>query len=228
MIVTDNDNPDVKTAKRLVPTININWTGREILNLNVGLNGEITNGSQSLGNEKIGEAYIQIVNQAWVSEPLLDFINSKLTGFPRELRYLQPLPLMSYSDRIKNQYGCLDDALTCMDFGHSEIKGTIAVIHFIHIYPSFRKKGLSKPYLWLILKALKENMNVEYVLLQACPMEINRGDKKAYEKEKIRLEKIYLKSGFNKRSKGIKAKDGFKISYMFQNISSRSFDTYSV
>jgi hypothetical protein len=147
MIVTDNDNPNIGTAKRLVPTIDINWTGNEILNLNVGLSGKVTDGNQNLGTEKIGQAYIQIVNQAWVSEPLLDFINSELTGFPRELRYLQPLPLMSYSDRIKNQYSCLDDALTCMDFGHSEIKGTIAVIHSIKIYSPFRKKGLFKAYL---------------------------------------------------------------------------------
>jgi hypothetical protein len=71
-------------------------------------------------------------------------------------------------------------------------------------------------------------MSVEYVLLQAFPMEINRDNKKAYEKEKNRLEKIYLKSGFKKRNKVIKENDGIKISYMFQKISDRAFDTYSV
>jgi hypothetical protein len=219
-------NPAVKDERKLVPTISINWNGNEILNLNVGLGGQWTAGNQSLGSEKVGDAYIQIVNQEWISEPLIDYIGSKFVNFPRELRYSEPLHITNYNDRIKQQYVFLDDALTCMDYGHSEIQGTIAVIHSIQIYPLFRKQGLFKIYLWLILKALKENLKVDYVLLQAWPIEIQRKDKKAYGREKSRLEKMYMKSGFKKGSKVIIANDGFKISYMFQKISNRSFDHY--
>lgn len=228
MLTNDATNSDVKITMQLIPTINMNWKGQEILNLNVSLEGELTEGTQCLDTKIIGDAYLQIVNQEWVSVPLIDYIESKLIDFPRELRYSQPLHLMSYTDRIKCQYACLNEALICMDFGQSEIKGTIAVIQMIRIYPQFRKKGLAKAYMWLILKALKENLNVDYVLLQAYPVEIKRDDKKAFEKEKSHLEKIYTKSGFKKRSKVIKENDGFNTSYMFQKISGRAFDTYRV
>jgi hypothetical protein len=177
------------------PFIEVKSYGKPLVTLNFDLKVEVNDTEL-----KLGQSNIQVIDETSILKPLADYIDSIKQDYQGRKDWLNTITL------IVNQ----------IDLNKDKIQGKLAFIQMFTINKMYRKRHMTKPFLWLILKALKEQYDVDFVLLEAFPVEINQLDKKHFEKEKLRLEKIYSKSGFMKRS-----------GYMYMDLRNKSFTDFT-
>jgi hypothetical protein len=186
--------PNKIDSQLAFPTIEIQASGKKIVDLDIKLSMEV-----NYSKIQVGNAFVQLIDENSILESIIDYV-----------------------DTIKNEYKgfydnliTIDKIMTHVDLRKDNIKGKLAFLQTLQIFPNYRGRKLSKPFIWLISKALKENLKVDFVLLHPFPFEINVFDK-TFSKEEKRLEKIYSKSGFTKRIHE-------SYCFMFTNLKQKSF-----
>lgn len=203
------------TETIITPLIRVKKHGEEIITVDVELEGEVTENGKYLRTQKLGRALLQIVNRKWISGSFVDYINGLMEKNPEDKHIL--LKKLQYS-------------LQMIESGKKKLTGTLCVFHIFEIYNMFRGNGFAKPFIWLILKALKEELDVEYVFLHAYPLEVTSYNEEGIINEQQRIEKMYFDSGFQYfgvKKLISKSYDGLPIKHMYCNLLNKSYATYN-
>ncbi|GIM45632.1 hypothetical protein DNHGIG_11810 [Collibacillus ludicampi] len=206
------ENLGGEESRILTPSIRMNWKGEKIIHIQVEFVGHVTKNGIYEKTEHLGRALIQVAHHTLIREHTIDYV-SLIHESPEMLRELQEL----------------EDFFNCIKIGKQKLEGSIAILEHLEIYKPFRGRGLAKAFIWLLLKALKEEIEADYVLLKPYPFEIRKDDQASTLKEKLRLEKMYEKSGFRKfpTTKIIKSKEGYILNYMYMNLNDKQFKDFS-
>ncbi|WP_027415177.1 hypothetical protein [Aneurinibacillus terranovensis] len=195
------------------PSIEISMKEEELVTLNVNLNGVIVQ-DDNMARARIGNSTIYLINNQWSSEEVLSYIHRCAN---------------SVSGEKKRALNDLRIALMYLNDCKINFKGSIAFMYHFGIKQAFRGSRLTKPFLWLMGKALKETIKVDGILLQAYPVGL-------YAVNEIpslqrRLENIYQKSGFallKAKKMVVKSSEGYVINHMFCDVRNKSFEQFSV
>ncbi|WP_027415176.1 hypothetical protein [Aneurinibacillus terranovensis] len=207
----------VSSDVRLAPFINIHTQTNEMIMVNAEFKGDVSANGQYLSTHDVGKAEVQIFNEDWISGSIVDYMDYSINKLP-----VQSLDMRRILSNLRN-------TLTLAHAAKTKVKGTIAYLHHFEIFKPYRGIGYAKAYLWLLLKKLKEEMEVDGVLLQAYPVGINTEDKSALQKEQRRLERMYIHSGFSiLKAKGIEitSNEDLRITPMFCDLTTRSYDQW--
>jgi GNAT superfamily N-acetyltransferase len=181
------------------PSLEIKEKNKNIINVHIELKGNmIDEQGRLIGTHQFGEAHVHLFNQDWVLEPLTDYIDSIMNDF---------------SGDIKAYYRNLKRMLDEVDLNNMGIRNTIANLHYLAIDPQFRGQGLGRVFLEMLTESIKERYQANYIVLESCPVELNKLNRAVYEKERQRLDHMYTKFGF----KRIKVK-GLDKHYMYLNL----------
>ncbi|WP_027415219.1 N-acetyltransferase [Aneurinibacillus terranovensis] len=210
-MILNNNQPNGLHDLIFTPSIEVHTQTDDTIVLTIELTGEVTRNGVHQSTEKVGKASLQIVNEEWISGSLLDYLAYSIKN----------------SDPVKQQdLMNVSNALRYIAATPISSKGTIAYLHHLGIVTPFRGRGLTKAYMWLILKMLKEQMEVDTVLLQVHP--VGKFSPEELKKEQKRLEKIYTKSGFSviKSKSAIITDAGLQVKYMYCNLSTKYFTTF--
>jgi GNAT superfamily N-acetyltransferase len=209
MLHTENLGEQEKRI--LTPSIQLAVKGEKIIHIQAKFVGDVTKNGIYETTEHLGRALIQVVHHTYIRDRTIDYV-SLIHESPEMLRELEEL----------------EDFFTCIKIGKQKLEGSIAILEHLEIYKPYRGRGLAKAFIWLLLKALKENIEADYVLLKPYPFEIRREDQAATLKEKLRLEKMYAKSGFRKfpTTKIMKSKEGYVLNYMYMNLNEKQFKDF--
>ncbi|WCK54306.1 hypothetical protein PP175_23985 [Aneurinibacillus sp. Ricciae_BoGa-3] len=194
------------------PTIKLQKEISDVIFLDVELAGDVTGNGVYQHEEVVGRANLQIFNEKWISGSLTDYVEYALKN-ASALRY--------------NELQILKNLLTSEMIHLVKDKGTIAYLHHFELFPQYRGRGLTKPYLWLLLKCLKEEIRADYVMLMVHPEGEFYADEIANEQK--RLIQLYSRNGFSKikTKKPVMNNSGIPTVYMWSNLANKSFDKFS-
>lgn len=179
--------------------------GKYIESAEIDFRGKITSKQQFSPTIKLGKAILQIVNMEFPQISLLDYVES-FAAYPSEMSN-QLIPLLT--------------AIKFIDLNNIKFDGRLAVLHHLEIFNQYKGHSLSEIFISLILKTLKDNYNVNHVLLQAFPLGMN--DRQSIQKEIHRLEKIYSKAGFQTLEGQLPVQtDEYIVHYMYTTLSNNT------
>jgi hypothetical protein len=164
----------------LVYEVNITTLPKDVITLEVDFYQKEINDGKTSYSEKVGKATLHIVNEEWISGSIMDYVTYSINK--NLVENARPL-------------GSLRAAVSCVKSSRLNMKGTLAYLYHFEIFYPFRKRGLTKPFMELLLKTLAEEIEVNYVLLQAYPAEKHPIEE--IPKIQKRLEKIYSQAGFS-------------------------------
>jgi hypothetical protein len=181
-------------------------SGHDLIDLEVDYKGEIVYNGQLFGTEQLGKAAIHVFNHSSIR-------NGDTIGFKD---YINPLFL--------NNYGEIKNFIEILKIGKQAVKGKLAILDKIEIFPKYRKMGLFKYFLRLLLKMLKENMEVDYVFLKAFPFGVDLNNRKQVIAEQRRLESLYFKNGFRRfKTNQLIVAEGYILTYLYIDLARQDY-----
>ncbi|MDB5083496.1 MAG: hypothetical protein JWN30_382 [Bacilli bacterium] len=158
---------------------------------------------------KLGTAAIQTFQLDEKPVSILDYVQS-LLAYP--------------TDKLQALNNLMQSLMMMNTDEFNLIGSRIALLNQLEISPDYRANKLSYVFISLILKALKENLQINHVFLEACPFNADIADKDATQAELLRLERIYAKAGFVLvKERKIVASNGIEIHYMYNNLTNKTF-----
>lgn len=137
-------------------SVEVEISGSYITNATIHFYGGKMHSNDLMEREPIGKAIIQAINDKYLPQSLMEFTDS-LSELTEDM--------LKYTKNFRN-------LLNGVDYGNHHWQGKMGVIHYITIHQEHRGKGLFIPFMWLILKTLKDELNVDTVLLQPDPVEL--------------------------------------------------------
>ena len=157
-----------------------------LLDLDIPLKTFGWNADLEEGLIELGKANVHIVDESW-------------------LKGLRTLPLKQqlhydFNDEMNwnaiTSFEYLEDALDSIQYGEANgFQGTLAVLHKIHILPSYRGHSLFAHYMESIIELLRK-MKVDYIALQPHPFGEEEMDVIELEVGKLKLQRFYSQYGF--------------------------------
>ncbi|WCN36510.1 hypothetical protein [Aneurinibacillus uraniidurans] len=172
-----------------------------------------------------------------VSESIRETRNmgkAKLVVFNEELIFGSKTDYLSYclNKSDPEHFNILSDlrkTFSWMDTSKVRLKGKIAYLHSFEIFTSYRRMGFARPYIWLLLRELKKELEIDGVILVAYPFRVKDSNKEEFQKQKRILENLYVKSGFsilNEKGEKLYSKTGVEIEHLFCDIKHKTFSEF--
>ncbi|BAU27906.1 hypothetical protein DFP93_12536 [Aneurinibacillus soli] len=211
MLGAGRDNPEDTTTV----TLSVKFTTKldHFVVVNVELKGHIV--SESVRETRnMGRAELIIFDEELISGSKIDYLSYCLDkSDPKNFYAL---------------YG-LQKTFSWMDTNQLKLKGRIAYLHHFEIFTPYRGTGFARPYIWLLLQELKEELEVDGVMLIAYPFKMEGASKEEFRRQKRILEKLYIKAGFSilKEKEKIYSKTGVELEHLFCDIKHKIFSEFT-
>lgn len=212
MVDIGRDNPEDTTTVTL--SVKLTTKLDHFVVVNAELKGDIV--SESVRETRnMGRAELIVFDEELISGSKVDYLSYCLNK--------------SDPDDFNALYG-LQKTFSWMDTNELRLKGKIAYLHHFEIFTPYRGTGFARPYIWLLLQELKEELEIDGVMLIAYPFKLEGGNKEEFRRQKRILEKLYVKSGFSiVRGKGEKlySKTGVELEHLFCDIKHKKFSEFT-